>query len=252
MDAQWVFRLTPRSNPKLRLVCFPHAGKGPSMFNSWSRELPNTIEVCAVQLPGRESRIGEPSISAMPELVAQLVNGLAGTMQGVFAFYGHSIGALTAFELTRELRRRGKVLPVHLLVSGRRAPQCPALPPAYQLNDREFLAHIIKRYGELPRHVLADDEVLSLYLRIVRADVALMDTYRYREEPSLTVPIAAYGGHQDGTLTPPLLDAWRMQTTSTFRSKMFDGGHFFPDALGPQFLRTIVDDLGPMVATKPW
>jgi medium-chain acyl-[acyl-carrier-protein] hydrolase len=133
MDVQWAFRLTPRVNAKLRLVCFPHGGKGPSMFNSWSRELPKSIEVSAVQLPGRESRISEPSISAMPELVARLVNGLAGTMQGAFAFYGHSIGALIAFELTRELRRRGKPLPVHLLVSGRRAPQWPPLSPTYQL-----------------------------------------------------------------------------------------------------------------------
>jgi medium-chain acyl-[acyl-carrier-protein] hydrolase len=217
------------------------------MFNSWSRELPNAIEVNAVALPGRESRITEPSISALPELVAKLVNGLASTMQGVFAFYGHSIGALIAFELTRELRRKGKPLPVHLLVSGRRAPQWLPPSPSYQLNDREFHAHITGRYGELPDAVLDDEEVLSLYLRILRADVALMDTYQYRAEPALTVPIAAYGGNQDRSLTSSMLDAWRMQTSSTFRSQMFDGGHFFPETVRPQLLRKILDDLGPVV-----
>lgn len=215
------------------------------MFNAWSRELPDAIEVNAVALPGRESRMSEPSICSLSDLVARLANGLATTMQGAFAFYGHSIGALIAFELTRELRRKGKPLPVHLLLSGRRAPQWPPPSPSYHLDDHEFHAHITERYGELPGAVLEDEEVLSLWLRILRADVALMDTYQYGAEPALPVPIAVYGGKQDRTLTLSMLEAWQVQTSSTFRSQMFDGGHFFTETARPQLLRKILDDLDP-------
>ena len=214
------------------------------MFNLWSKELPDTIEVVGVQLPGRESRHAEPCIRAMPELVAKLVDGLGGVMDGPYAFYGHSIGALIAFELTRELRRQGKPAPLHLLVSGRRAPQSPPLPPTYHLNDQDFLADLTTRYGAMPAAVLDDPEVLAIFLSIVRADVELMDTYRFTEEPPLATPIAAYGGTQDRTLTGSMLDAWQTQTSSTFRSQTFNGDHFFPDPLRRQLVGAIVDDLG--------
>jgi len=217
------------------------------MFNLWLRELPSAIELSAVQLPGRESRIGEPNITRMSDLIAELVDGLSGVTHGAYALYGHSIGALIAFELSRELRRRGKPLPIHLFVSARRAPQCPPVPPTHHLGDKEFLADITKRYGEIPSAILSEPEVLSVYLRILRADVALMDTYRYDDEPPLTVPVTAYGGIQDRTVTQSMLEAWRVHTSSTFRLQMFDGGHFFPDALRTQLIRTIVEDLGRVV-----
>ncbi len=215
------------------------------MFNQWTRDLPAAIEVCAVHLPGRESRLREPRIEAMSELAQKLVEAIdSSQIHGAFAIYGHSIGALTAFEFTRELRRRGKPLPVHLFVSGHRAPQCPPLPLIYQLDDREFLAKLTSRYGEIPALVRADPDVLSFFLRIVRSDVQLMDTYCYREEPALAIPIAAYGGNRDATLPDSMLEAWQKHTSSDFHLRMFEGGHFFPDAIRPQLLHAIMDDLG--------
>ena len=214
------------------------------MFNSWVRELPSDIEVCAVHLPGRESRIGEPRIEVMSDLVENLVDGLDGAISRTYAIFGHSVGALMAFEFTRELRRRGKPLPVRLFVSGRRAPQCQPVAPTYQLNDRDFLADLTSRYGDMPGSVLADPEILGIYLRIVRSDVRVMDTYVYSEEPALPVPISAYGGSLDRMLTRPMLEAWQTHTNQAFRFCVFDGGHFFPDLRRPQLLRTIVDDLG--------
>lgn len=219
------------------------------MFNVWAKELPSTIEVGAIHLPGREGRIREASITSMSDVVAQLVGGLAGVMEeGSYAFYGHSLGALISFELVRELRRRNKPLPACLFASGRRAPQCPALPPSYQLDDKAFLAHISKRYGAMPSAILSDPDVLALFLRIVRADITILDTYHYCDEPPLAVPIMAYGGNRDATLAKTMLEAWRMQTTSTFRLRMFDCGHFFPDDIRPQLLNAIVDDLSAAVS----
>lgn len=217
------------------------------MFNSWTRELPNAVEVCAVQLPGRESRIREPRVEVMSDLVEQLVDGLDSAVSGPYAIFGHSVGALMAFEFTRELRRRRKPLPVRLFVSGRRAPQCPPVPPTHQLNDRDFLADLTSRYGEMPGSILADPEVLAVFLGILRSDVRVMDTHVYKEEPAFPVPISAYGGHLDRMLTLPMLEAWQTHTSSAFRLRMFDGGHFFPDLLRPQLLRAVIDDLGPVV-----
>jgi medium-chain acyl-[acyl-carrier-protein] hydrolase len=215
------------------------------MFNPWTRDLPDTIEVCAVHLPGRESRLREPRVEAMSELAQKLVEEIdSSRIPGVFAIYGHSIGALIAFEFTRELRRRGKPLPVHLFVSGHRAPQCPPLPSIYQLNDREFLAELTSRYGGIPEPIRADPEALSFFLRIVRSDVQLMDTYDYREEPALTMPISAYGSNRDVTLTASMIEAWRKHTNSDFHLRIFEGGHFFPEVVRLQLLHAIMDDLG--------
>lgn len=222
------------------------------MFNQWTRDLPDAIEVCAVHLPGRESRLREPRIEAMSELAQKLVEGIdSSQIHGPFAIYGHSIGALTAFEFTRELRRRGKPLPVHLFVSGHRAPQCPRLPSIYQLDDREFLAELTSRYGEIPALVRADPNVLSFFLRIVRSDVQLMDTYSYREEPTLAIPITAYGGSRDATLPGSMLEAWQKHTSSDFHLRMFEGGHFFPDVIRLQLLHAIIDDLGELATDSP-
>ena len=222
------------------------------MFNLWTRDLPDAIEVCAVHLPGRESRLREPRIEAMSELAQKLVEGIdSSRIHGAFAIYGHSVGALTAFEFTRELRRRGKPLPVHLFVSGHRAPQCPQLPSIYQLDDREFLAELTSRYGDIPAPILADPEALSFFLRIVRSDVQLMDTYRYCEEPAFTMPISAYGSSRDATLTGSMLEAWQKHTNSDFHLRMFEGGHFFPDMIRLQVLQAIMDDLGELATDSP-
>ena len=219
------------------------------MFNPWTRDLPDTIEVNAVHLPGRESRLREPRIEAMSELAQKLVEEIdSSRIPGAFAIYGHSIGALTAFEFTRELRRRGRPLPVHLFVSGYRAPQCRPLPSIYQLNDREFLAELTSRYGDIPASLRVDPEALSFFLRIVRSDVQLMDTYGYREEPALTMPISAYGSSRDVTLTGSMLQAWQKHTNSDFHLRIFEGGHFFPDMVRSQLLHAIVDDLGQLAS----
>jgi surfactin synthase thioesterase subunit len=247
MDSPWIQRLAPRNNPKLRLICFPQAGRGSSMFRAWSKDLPETVEVCAVAAPGREGRYREPSITSMSALVTKLVDGLAPAMNERYAFFGHSLGALVAFALTRELRRQGKALPAHLCVAGRRAPQWPPSSPIYQLGDREFLANLTNRYGALPAEVVADPEVLSLFLSPLRGDMTILDTYSYDAEPPLPVPLSAYGSTRDATLTPAMLEAWKQQTSHGFRSRMFDGDHFFPDALRPQLLAAIRGDLGDLI-----
>jgi medium-chain acyl-[acyl-carrier-protein] hydrolase len=141
----WISR--PRPNPRtlLRLFCFPYAGGGASAYRKWSDSLPQSIEVCAVQLPGREMRIKEPAYSDVHPLVDVLAPALASFLDRPFALFGHSMGALVAFELARKIRRDCSLLPESLFVSARNAP-CMVLKhkPLTNLPDDELIVVLFK------------------------------------------------------------------------------------------------------------
>jgi surfactin synthase thioesterase subunit len=243
IDSPWILRRQPRSDPKLRLLCFPNAGRGASMFSMWSAALPASIEVCAVQLPGRESRMTEPAEPSLGSLLPKLVDALAPVRAGAYAIYGHSIGALVAFEFTRELRRRGERLPVHLIVSARRAPQCTPLPALSYLGDPELLRELTLLYGPLHPAILADRDFLALSLRSIRADLRLADAHRDANDPPLPLPLSAYGGRRDISTDEDLLRAWGAHTSAAFNLRLFDGDHFFPDAARGEVARAMAEDL---------
>ena len=243
MSSPWIFCRAPRRCPTLRLVCIPNAGRGATMFNPWPADLPASVEVCAVQLPGRESRIREPGEPSLDALLPKLVDALAPVRAGDYAIYGHSLGALVAFALTRELRRRGERLPLHLVVSGRRAPQCTPPPRISHLSSEDFLAELTRQVGPLPAAILSDPGFLALCLRTIRADIQLTETYRYTEEPPLPVPLAAYGGRRDATTDDAMIAAWSAHTSAGFKSRMFDGDHAFPDSLRTSVVRAVAEDL---------
>src|SRR4051812_31370410 len=121
----------PKRNPaaRLRLFCFSYAGGGTTIFRTWPHRLPNDVELCAVLLPGRESRLRETPFTSMPPLVEALSHALEPYLTMPFAFWGHSLGALIGFELARARRRQRLSGPVHLFISGVGAPQIPDLTP---------------------------------------------------------------------------------------------------------------------------
>jgi medium-chain acyl-[acyl-carrier-protein] hydrolase len=219
----------PRPNPgaRLRLFCFPYAGGGASVFNSWPRDLPPEVEVCAVQPPGREGRLGEAPFNDVHSLVESAVVGLAPYFDRPFAFFGHSNGAVIAFELMRRLRRGGGALPVAFFPSGRPAPQLPrTVPPIHALPEPEFVEGL-RRLRGTPEEVLANPELMAIISPLLRADFAISETYVYRDEPPFAIPMTAFGGAQDEDVSAEGLDAWRVQTTGEFGALIFPGGHFF-------------------------
>src|SRR6202521_4801574 len=121
----WYVAHPPNPDAALKLFCFPYAGGSASAFRSWHLALPREVEVCGVQLPGRANRLLEPAFTCIPDLLEELAPALLAVADRPFAFFGHSMGAIVAFELSRWLQRHKEVMPKHLFVSGRRAPQIP-------------------------------------------------------------------------------------------------------------------------------
>lgn len=224
----WLPYRKPRSTPaRVRLFCFPYAGGGASIYRPWQDALPQTIEVCAVQLPGREGRLREAPIAAIETLVPMMADGLAPSLgAGTFAFFGHSMGAILAFELARELRGRGKPLPIHLFPSACPAPHIPDDDASHSLPDDE-LVEKLRELGGMSEEVLAHRELMEMILPVFRADAAITETYQHRDEPPLDVPITAFGGLADAKATPADMEAWRRHTQSAFARAMVPGGHFY-------------------------
>lgn len=241
---RWLLRASAEL-PKLRLLCFPHAGGGASSFRPWAEPLRPEIEVCAVQPPGREERIGEAPISSLRTLIAALVEHTASVRAAPYAFFGHSVGALVAFELARALRREGEPLPVHLFVSGAVAPHLPDTdPPLASSSDAELLARLRQHRGT-PSAILEHPELMELILPTLRADLALRDGYRHEGEPPLDLPITAFGGREDPEVSQQALEAWRAHTRGRFAVRRFPGGHFFVRSARASVLSAIQSELSP-------
>ena len=224
----WLGYWRRKPQARIRLFCFPYAGGGASLFHTWSELLPREIEVCPVQLPGREERLAEKPFSTMPELLDALVPALLPYLDMPYAFFGHSMGTLISFEFARHLYRIGHSLkPVHLLVSGHTAPQLPDPdPPTYHLPEQEFIEEL-RRLKGTPEEVLKNVELLHVLLPLLRADFTVCQTYSYAHEKSLACPISAFGGLQDVDVPREALGAWREQTSSQFKMRFFQGDHFF-------------------------
>lgn len=240
----------PVGDARLRLFCFPHAGGAASLFRLWHTGLPACVEVCGVQLPGREARWREEVVTDAGALLDLLVPVIAPLFDVPFALFGHSMGALLAFELTRELRRRRMPAPVHLFASGRRAPQTPDRgSDIHQLSDAEFLDAIRHRYDGIPQIILEEPELLRVYLRALRADFALIETHRYRAEPPLGCPVSVVNSLDDPSVTLDELLAWRVQTENFFRLELLPGDHFYFHKNPAQLLRSLSRDLAPLLET---
>jgi len=211
---------------RMRLFCFPYAGGSSSVYSNWHSAFPPEVEICPIQMPGRGNRWGEPPLSRMTTLVERLATDLHPLLNLPFAFFGHSMGALVAFELARKIRGWTGESPVLLLVSGARAPQIPdPEPPISALPDAAFLHRLIRLNG-FPPEILENKEFIQAILPSLRADVALCETYRPAPGLLLDLPITAYGGYQDSRVPPFHVSAWRAQTTGRFRLRFFPGDHF--------------------------
>jgi len=255
--ARWLSVPRPRPEAALRLFCFPYAGSGASGFHAWAKALAGEdLEVCAIQLPGRENRLSEPAFDHLDALLPPLLDALEPQLDRPFGFFGHSMGTLLAFEAARALRDRGWPTPRKLFLSAGRPPHVARTDtPLHGLPDDAFIAAIVERYQGIPAAVLEHRELLDLILPTLRADITLLETYRYRPDAPLAAGFSVFGGRSDPRVDDESLRRWRDLTDGTFDCATFAGGHFYLNDARPALASAIAggltDHVAPGVSTVP-
>jgi medium-chain acyl-[acyl-carrier-protein] hydrolase len=234
---------------RVRLFCFAYAGGGASIFHSWPDQLPSGVETIGIQMPGVGSRIIEPPIEEIAEVVQLLVLEIGPKLGKPYVFFGHSLGGLISFELALELRKRYGLYPLHVFVAGIRAPQILSRnPPIHDLPDTNLLEELQRRYNGIPEEISKDRDILQLVLPGLRAGLKMHESYRYRKSNPLDCGITAFGGYQDRAVRRQDLEAWHHQTKRSFTLHMLPGGHFFINSEHEHFLKILYSELAGILA----
>ena len=231
--------MTTSSAPeRIRVFCFPFAGGGATLYRQWAPALSSTSELAFLHFPGREQRISEDPVRDLSCLVVSIVTAISPHLDLPFVFFGHSFGALVAFETARLLRAHGLPMPSDLIVSGCPAPSMPPRrQPVHHLPDNEFIDEI-RRYGGGPAEVWSEPELLALLLPALRADFEAAERYRFEPGPPLPVAITAWAGYDDEEVTLEELEGWRKEAGGEFSLRQFPGHHFYL-ADSPEFLSAL-------------
>ena len=208
------------------LFCLPSAGAGSNIYSTWSAALAPRVRIRPVTLPGRERLFSEPPLRDCASLIARLVPDIASQIDRPYAMFGHSMGALVCFELAYALRQAGHPEPACLVLSGYPAPQVPRRrPPLHEAPDDQIMA-MVRHSGGVPDDLLANRDYCDFLLPVMRADLAVVETYRYTPRPPLSCPMIAVGGDDDDVCPREELEPWRELTTGPFRLRIFPGRHF--------------------------
>ncbi|TDD61590.1 alpha/beta fold hydrolase [Kribbella antibiotica] len=235
---QWLLRRRTRPEAPVRMYCFPHSGGSPGEYLGWADRLQDT-ELWAVQLPGRGSRMGETPYTSMDALVVDFLAEVE--LEQPFVFFGHSLGALVAYEVARALRDAARPGPAALYVSAARAPQVDRLSDGFhELENADLIEAIEERYGRLPGELTANPEMLDLMLPVLRADLTLVANYRSQDAAPLDCPVTVFGGSTDDDVTP-YLDEWRAYTSRPMETQVFAGDHFYFRERTHEFLRNLAE-----------
>lgn len=239
---RWVVRYRPNEQARLRLFCLPYAGGGASIFHAWPDGLPADVEVCGIQLPGRESRLREPAYARITPLIEALTDALIPYLDRPFAFYGHSMGALISFELACHIRRVYNKLPFCLYLAAYRAPQLPNPNiKIYHLPLEVF--KVVLRADGIPETILQNEELMQAMQPTLRADFELCDTYEYQEEPPLACPFLIFGGLEDVRVKSADLEPWAVHSSASCSLSLLPGSHFFLHSAQDLLLAAISQDL---------
>lgn len=225
----WIAYHRPSPDARVRLFCFAYAGGGASIFVPWIEALAPACEVCPIQLPGREARFSEPLLKDTRVAAELAARAMAPACEEPYALFGHSLGAILAYEVAQHLRKAGVRDPEHLFVSARRGALVPHNGSrSGHLPDEQFKARLMELNGT-PREFLDNPDLVELLLPRVRQDFLLDETYQPKPDyEPLDCPISAFGGTEDRDVPEASLQAWSAQTNREFSLSLLTGAdHFF-------------------------
>ena len=244
---RWLVTGGPRAAPRLRLFCFPFAGGGSAVYHNWAKSLDPTIEVVAIEPPGRLGRIGEKPVANLDEFFEHLVTEMQDVLDRPFAFFGHCLGGLTMYETARRLIHRTGSRPAHLFASGARPPDRILdlgtfeeqltrdllklaefrinLAPYAQPDD--VFAELIRHFNiQATEQLLDDPELRQLMLPVIRAEFEMALNYDFVEEPPWDIPITCFAGLDDPYVSRDHALGWGRFTNSRLQVHIRQGAHF--------------------------
>ena len=239
----WIVNRLTRPRARVRVFAFHYAGGSASIFRAWPEAMPSSIEVCPVQIPGRENRFSEKAYLHARPLVEAINDGLHSFFDLPFVFFGYSMGAILGFELARLLREREQRGPVHLFAASSRGPSLPdPYSPFAHLSDEDFVRKL-SAFGGISTELLENKDLLECHLPLLRADFQLCANYQYGTGPLLDCPISAYGGTADTGISRQDLHAWGAETSGPCVTHQFDGDHFFIHSCPVDLLKRLIYEI---------
>lgn len=244
MQNLWIENWSPKPQAQARLFCFPYVGGSAALYRLWPAKLGEQVEVLSVELPGRGRRFGEKLISSLDELVPTFHQAILPYLDKPFFIFGHSMGALIAYEWTLLLEKEGKHLPSALILSAFGAPHVTPPPKRklHLLSDSEFLEELEHLKGT-PKEVLQHRELMSILLPMIRSDLKMVENYPYPKDQKISVPVKVLGGRQDPQVDLSRLEAWKDLAGSSFSLQLFEGEHFFIQSARDRVLESISDEI---------
>ncbi|WP_433893439.1 thioesterase II family protein [Streptomyces sp. CA-111067] len=225
-ETRWFRRHATAAEPRLRLVCLPHAGGAATFFHSWGGAFGDDVEVLAARYPGRQDRIADPFIDDMGALADAVTDALPPFLDRPIALFGHSMGASLAYEVALRLQDRHGVRPTALFVSGREAPH-RVTPKDVHLRTDEQLAAEVRRLGGADAALLDDPDLRDLVLPAIRSDFKVAGTYRAPAALPVGCPVVGYVGDEDPNVGVTEMGRWSEVATGGFSLRVFPGGHFY-------------------------
>ncbi|MEU3574412.1 alpha/beta fold hydrolase [Kitasatospora sp. NPDC036755] len=221
------------ADPTTRLICLGFCGGGAGSYGPWADSLPAGVELAAICYPGREGRFTEPFADDWDTLVEDALSAVHSATDTRYVLFGHSMGGWMAFDVASRIEELGGPLPDALVVSAANAPSRGLTPqdmfPARHESDDQ-LTDWMRTFGLLPAHVLDDPDLGEIAVELMRADIRVRDTFRYREGAAVSVPVQILTGDADPVIDPHATAQWRTLSKGVFRHDLLPGGHFYtPD-----------------------
>lgn len=243
----WFERVSQNGKVFFQLFCFPYAGGNGHIFRDWPLHLPKKVHLYSLELPGRGRRIAEPLADRLPSIVNEIAEAIHHEIRGTYALFGHSMGAIIAFEVTRAMHGSNYRRPGHLFVAGCPAPQWPYKPRVISTLPHDQFIEEIRKLNGTPQEVIRNPELMNLLMPILKADFELIESYEYIIDDPLPCPITAYGALEDEYVPMEAVSAWKEQTSSTFIARALPGNHFFVH--DHTFLRIFHHDINVVLST---